>query len=180
MMCINDTVLTHLQELHFAFPMRVQTLALVMGEKVHPADFAFVVHLIYQLFVCEQDWTPPEKMSKGARDLFIDVCLAYIPFQENTIRQLHELEPKYLLLVLRVPYVKSPDHLYPERYAEVIAKEVDKFHKYQTLMAENDKYVVQSRIEKNYVEIAEEGIALYIEAKNSFESAMKRMNGGGE
>lgn len=170
--------LVQLQELSFAFQPRLETFALVVEslERAIPVeDFCLVVGLIHTAVATEEPWEIPETMSTASRDVFIRVIETYIPFGEEAREQLRELEPKYLLRVLRDPYMKGPEHRYPERYAEAVSRDVDKFHGYQRLMAEDNKYAAQAQIEENYIQMAEEEIQLFVEARDSFQKLVKGM-----
>jgi hypothetical protein len=163
--------LGQLQELHFAFSERLISLKLILETEdvkhVTVNDFATVVDLIYKAIAAEEPWPLTLELTKGARDILIRLVTAFVPFEESVVDQLYELESKYLLLVLRDPYTKGEDHRYPERFAEYHAKQVDRFHGYQTLM-EKDKYAFQAHVEDNYVRMAEEEIAMFVEARESF------------
>jgi len=51
--------------------------------------------------------------------------------------------------LLREAYIKGPDRGYPEHYAEFIAQNVDRFHCYQKLMEEDNKYAFQAQLCSN-------------------------------
>jgi len=146
------------------------------GANLSASDFASVVNLIYVAVVSEEEWcelTIPDPISIQACDVIIRLVLSSVPFARNTQEQLYELSPQYLLLVLYRPYLIGPNHGYPERYAEVLAKDVNKFHRYQKLMAKEDKYAAQAHIEDNYIELAKEEIEVFVTARDSFNAGIK-------
>ena len=168
--------IVQLHELSFAFRDRLDTLSIILEKDKHlqeTASFRMVVRLIHLALTSEEKWPSDLVLSKQTRDLLIHLVLVYIPFSEKTIDQLYQLNNKYLLLVLREPYVRSLSHGYPERYADYVAREIDKFYGYQELMSMDDKYAYQAVIENNYVRMAEDDIRLYTQAKASFEQTIK-------
>jgi hypothetical protein len=170
-----DATLSQLQELAFAFSPRLETLKIALeNQKITLTmdEFSLVVACMYAAVVTDEQWARPEVIGNGARGLLIRLVTTFIPLDEKSVEQLYELKPRYLMAVLREAYIKGPDHRYPKRYAELLAADIDRYHGYQVLMAESDKYAFQAQVEDNYVRMAEEEISMYQEAKNSFFQAI--------
>ena len=141
-------------------------------------DFICIIKLHYDALVSDNDYWEESKITRTIKLVILSLIREHIPLSESVQQDALTLDEKSFLSLTCKVFKTAPIAVMPVMFATQFEKDVKKWKEYEETkqMLDDPKQFeqLQSRIIKNYEDNIEFQVSTFVEAKQEFESILKR------
>lgn len=141
-------------------------------------DFICIIKLHYDALVSDNDYWEESNITRIIKLVILSLIQEHIPLSESVQHEALTLDNKSFLAIMCKAFKIAPIAVMPVMFATQLEKDVKKWKEYEETqkMLDDPKQFeqLQNRIIKNYEDDIMFQVSTYVEAKQEFESMLKR------